>query len=96
MNVPFFRLFNLRPSPDHSFRVSLEWPALLDLVPDLRPPEEETTSRTFLDSTAHINLELSSRLGVFTLLFEGLTLSRFVAAFKTFIYTNYKNVRPFF
>ena len=46
MNVLFFDLFIYGHRRTVSLRVSSEWPALLDLVPDLRSPEEETTSHT--------------------------------------------------
>ena len=63
-----------------------------DLVLYLRPPEAEAMSHTNLVPTAHTNFEFR-RLYVF---FEGLSLSRFVAAFKTFTYTNYNNAHLFY
>ena len=83
---------------DHPFlpmRVFLEWPALPDLVPDLRPPEEETTSHTNWFRPRTLISNFLFRFGVFTLLFKGLTLPRFVSAFIMFIYKKIKKVRPF-
>ena len=65
-----------------------------DLVPDLRPPEAEAMSHTNLVPTAHTNLEFSFRFGVLRF-FEGLTLSRFVAAFKRLFIQIIKSGAPF-
>ena len=59
-----------------------ERPALLNLVPDLRPPEEETTSHTNLVPTAHTNFEFLFHFGVFTLYSKDLCYLDLLPLFK--------------
>ena len=94
MNVLFsdFSLYGRR-----ALRVSLQADGhpdlVLDLVPDLRPPKAEAIKHTNLVPTSH-TFRIRSVFGVL-LFFGGLTLSRFVAAFKRLFIQIIRNTHPF-
>ena len=100
MNVLFFRPFFLRPSPDRALRVSLQTAG--HTRPRARPRSRPSSSRSGDDDAYQFSSDRAYKFRIFVpfrrlyALFEGLTLSRFVAALKTFTYTNYNNVRLFY